>query len=187
MKRTFIGFNIDNDHSVLRLFLDLKMNLKEEQLKWIEPDNLHLTLRFLGDTNDSQLSEIVKSMKILIPHYKYFLLKITGLGIFGTSRLPKILWAGVKMPDSIKDMVVKIEEIVCNAGFKPEKRAYTPHLTLCRLKSIPDSSRLENLLIKYKQTLFIEQEIRQITFYESILHPSGPVYKPLHIFPLSGT
>ena len=185
MKRTFIGFKVDNNPSISRLFIDLKKNFKEGQLKWIDPDNLHLTLRFLGNTNDSQLPEIIKSMQQLVREYNNFTLKISGLGFFGTSRFPKILWAGVNMPDDIIEMVARIEDIVCNAGFSPETRPYSPHLTLCRIKTLKDSTGLGNLIDKYRQTLFIEQEIKEIILYESILNSSGSVYKQLQIFPLS--
>jgi RNA 2',3'-cyclic 3'-phosphodiesterase len=125
MKRTFIGLKIEPNPALSRLLSDLKKNLNGEHLRWIDPDNLHLTLRFLGNTEDAQLIDICNALDLLIPQYNQFNLDIEGLGIFGKRSLPKILWAGVKMPQNVYNLVTNIEDIVCGAGFVEETKPYS--------------------------------------------------------------
>lgn len=185
MKRTFIGLKIDSNPALSRLLSDLKKNLSGEQLRWIDPDNLHLTLRFLGNTEDAQLNDIYNALDLLIPQYDQFNLDIEGLGIFGKRSLPKILWAGVEMPQNVYNLATKIEDIVCSAGFVEEIKPYFPHLTLCRIKALPDPSLLLNIVDQYKQIHFLTQKVSQIIFYESVLKSFGAVYVPLRIFDLN--
>jgi RNA 2',3'-cyclic 3'-phosphodiesterase len=185
MKRTFIGLKINSNPVLDRLLSDLKRDLSSENLRWIDPDNLHLTLRFLGDTEDAQLSSIYSELELLIPQYDHFNLDIEGLGLFGKQSAPKILWAGVKIPSKVYELVAGIEEIVCKAGFAAEIRPYSPHLTLCRIKSVSDPYHLAHLTGQYKQTHFLTQEISQVIMYESVLKSFGAVYVPLRIFNLN--
>lgn len=185
MKRTFIGLKIEPNQTLLHLFSDLKKKLNGEHLRWIDPDNLHLTLRFLGNTEDSQLTEINKALDNLIPRYSQFDLEIQGLGLFGKRSHPTILWAGVKAGENVYSLVENIEEIVCRAGFEEETRPYSPHLTLCRIKSLSHISDLTNMVDQYSQTHFHTQKINQIILYESVLKSFGAVYVPLRIFDLN--
>jgi len=185
MKRTFIGLKIEPNPALMQLFSDLKKNLGGEQLRWIDPQNLHLTLRFLGNTEDSQLDDISKALDILIPQYSQFNLEIEGLGIFGKHSLPKILWAGVKMPQNIYTLVANIEDIVCIAGFEQETKPYSPHLTLCRIKALKGAAHLLELVDQYKKTHFLTQNVKEIILYESVLRSFGAVYVPLRKFDLS--
>ncbi len=186
MKRTFIGLKIEVKPTLAKLFSDLKRNLNSENLRWTDPNNLHLTLRFLGTTEDSQLMNLYRELDQLIPRYGHFTLGINGLGLFGKSSAPKILWAGITMPESAYNLVGDIEELVCREGFEPEKRPYSPHLTLCRIKSIMNPSRLNDLVSHYKDTHFITQEISEIILFESVLKSFGAVYVPLRTFGLNG-
>jgi len=185
MKRTFIGLKIDADRALTHLLSDLKKNLAGEQLRWIDPDNLHLTLRFTGNTEDAQLVDIVKGLDELAPKYGQFDLDIEGIGLFGKQSAPKILWAGITMPPMVYNLVENIEEVVCSAGFARETRPFSPHLTLSRIKAITNSSRLISLVDHYKQTHFQRQKVDQIILYESILNSSGSVYVPIRVFDLN--
>jgi RNA 2',3'-cyclic 3'-phosphodiesterase len=185
MKRTFIGLKIDPDPVLSGLFSDLKKNLNSEQLRWVDPQNLHLTLRFLGNTEDSQLVNINNALDALIPQFEHFNLEIEGLGLFGKRNAPKILWAGVNIPQNIYDLVTKIEDIVCNAGFEEETKPYSPHLTLCRIRALSDTSLLLDTVNQYKQTHFLKQDVNQIVLYESVLKSFGAVYVPISIFDLN--
>ena len=185
MRRTFIGLRIEPNQAMFHLFSDLKKNLEGEQLRWIDPDNLHLTLRFPGNTEDAQLIDICNALDLLIPQYNQFNLDIKGLGIFGKRSLPKILWAGVKMPQNVCSLVENIEDIVCKAGFEAETKPYSPHLTLCRIKALSNPTHLADVINQYKQTHFLTQHVSQIILYESVLKSYGAVYMPLRIFDLN--
>jgi RNA 2',3'-cyclic 3'-phosphodiesterase len=185
MIRTFIGLKIDADRALTQLLSDFKKNLAGEQLRWIDPENLHLTLRFLGNTEDSQLADIVKGLDELIPKYDQFNLEIEGIGLFGKQSAPKILWAGIMMPQMVYNLVENIEEVVCIAGFAREERPFSPHLTLSRIKSITNTSRLISLVTQYKETHFQQQKVNQVILYESVLKSSGSVYVPIRIFNLN--
>ena len=139
MKRTFIGLKIESDTSILQLFNDLKRKLPYHQFHWIDPENLHLTLRFIGNTEESQIELINRELDSLLPQFNSFNLEIIGLGSFGSRNFPRILWAGIKMPKEIYQMVNSIEEIVCDAGFERETKPHSPHLTLCRINNLKET------------------------------------------------
>ncbi len=185
MRRTFIGIKIEPDPKIHQLYHELKSNLKYPQLRWIDADNLHLTIRFLGNTEENQIETIIKRLDILIPQYTKFNLEIIGLGIFGSRNFPRILWAGIEMPSNIQSLINGIEDIVCDNGFARETKIYSPHLTICRIKNLKETAGLLQYLDKYREIFFKRQEVREINLYESILKSSGSVYQVIHTFLLS--
>jgi RNA 2',3'-cyclic 3'-phosphodiesterase len=183
-KRTFIAIDIQPDLKLTGLVNKLKNDFSGEEVKWGDPGNMHLTLRFLGNTTDSQLLQISKELEILATDFPCFDLKIKGLGLFVKNGNPQVLWAGVELPEFISTMVAKIEEIVVNAGFEREQKKFKPHLTLCRIKSFQNKEKLKAKVGGEQGTLFSEQAVNEVTFYESILLPKGPEYRPIKSFNL---
>jgi 2'-5' RNA ligase len=184
MKRTFIGFKIESDSIIIRLFEDLKKNLSHSQLSWVDPKNLHLTLRFLGNTEESQIKAINQKLDHLISRISPFELEIKGLGFFGNRSYPRVIWAGILMPEAIFNLVKEIENVLEEEGFEREMKAYSPHLTLARVKNLVERDAFSQMILKYKSTSFNKQTIREIIFYESILGRSGSVYQPIRTFEL---
>jgi 2'-5' RNA ligase len=183
-KRTFIAIDIHPDLKLTGLVNKYKNDFSGEAAKWVDPGNMHLTLRFLGNTTDDQISQISKELELMVSGFPCFNLKIKGLGLFIKNGNPNILWAGVELPEFAGTLVEKIEEIVVNAGFEREQKSFKPHLTLCRMKSFHNKEKLKVMVSGEHGTLFSEEAVKEIVFFESILLPNGPIYRPINSFDL---
>ena len=102
-------------------------------IRWVKPDNIHLTLKFLGDISLSDLEsiniELVREASIIKP----FFISFTHLGVFPNLKNPRIIWIGVKSPEILGLLQRSIERIVSRFGIESEKRSFSPHLTLGRI------------------------------------------------------
>lgn len=181
-KRTFIAINIQPGLKLTGLVNKLKNDFSGEAVKWVDPDNMHLTLRFLGNTTDNQISQISKELELIVKDFPCFDLRIKGLGLFIKNGNPNVLWAGVELPEIAGTLVEKIEEIAVNTGFEKEQKKFKPHLTLCRIKRFSQNEKLKAMVSGEHETLFSEETGKEIIFYESILQPNGPVYRPIKSF-----
>lgn len=182
MRRTFIGLKVEPDSRLLHLYYQWSGSFNNPHFHWINPDNLHLTLRFLGNTDDGQIATIIQQLEIFIPRFPIFDIEIQGIGVFGSRSFPEILWAGVKMPKTAFAINEDIENIVCDAGFERVTKPYSPHLTLCRIRNLKETADFNHLLNEYKDAFIMKQEIKEVNLYESILRSSGSVYTILHSF-----
>jgi 2'-5' RNA ligase len=176
---------VEPDSQILHLYHELQSTLNDSHFRWIDPDNLHLTFRFIGNTEESQINAIVGGLNLIIPTFSIFKIQVHGLGVFDSRSFPRVLWAGIKMPENAFVLVRKIETVVCDAGIERVTNPYSPHLTLCRIKNLTEKAGLFHFLDKYKDVFFAKQEITEINLYESILKSSGSVYTVLHSFSLN--
>ena len=128
MPRLFTGIEIPDD--VVWHLSMLRGGLQGAQ--WITPENYHLTLRFLGDVCERQAAQFADALTTL--HFESFDLELSGVGSFGGNK-PRAIWAALK-PCSALDLLQKVHERIARAiGAEPETRAFTPHITLARLRS----------------------------------------------------
>ncbi|HSR55521.1 MAG TPA: RNA 2',3'-cyclic phosphodiesterase [Alphaproteobacteria bacterium] len=101
--------------------------------RWIEPENMHLTLRFIGNVDDLAIEEVDEALsRVRSPAFD---LEIAGVGEFSRGRRPVMLWAGVNPDPDLMDLQRRIESAVVKGGFPPEGRRFTPHVTLARIKN----------------------------------------------------
>jgi 2'-5' RNA ligase len=178
-KRLFIGTFVKRE-----LFDEKYMDLHDEfsaacSGKWVEPSNLHFTYSFLGEVDENLVPDIKESLRDFLGHYKSELV-INGLGVFPNPRSPRVLHAEVYNPDKkVFDAQKNISDILKQFGFEPEDRKYTPHVTLCRIKTFRNPA-FNDLLDSYRNFNFGKMEGFDINIIESRLRPEGPVYLPLH-------
>lgn len=179
MKRTFIAIKIHPGKELLAMMHEMQRALKGESIKWSSEDNFHLTLAFIGDTQESQLGKIRSALSDYCSGTGDFEFDIKGTGVFRSMKDPKVIWAGIEINDKLGLLHSKVIESLALAGIEIEERAYRPHLTLGRIRSIKDKSILADLTEKYAGTVFQRVNSTEIILYESLLLPSGAVYKPL--------
>jgi RNA 2',3'-cyclic 3'-phosphodiesterase len=179
MKRLFIGIKIDPEEALLKMISNLKTRLKDERISWTASNNLHLTLLFLGDTEESLISDISFSLKEVCSRYKQFEITVSGAGVFRNFENPKILWTGVLPSDSLNSLAASVLRSIKMLRIKTDENAFNPHITLGRIKSISEPGDLKALLSPYKGVVFQKVPVTEIVLFESILHPSGPEYKPV--------
>lgn len=162
-------------------------------MRWTFGDNLHLTLRFLGDTSSAQREEIEKSLAALAGTFPPFRLAVQKLGAFPSLRKPNIVWLDFGGDlQVLGPLQARIEAAVQAVGFDPEDRPFAPHLTVARAQK----SAAPAALSRAGELLRVEAaqppppasffRVEQIHLIRSDLRPSGPVYRALAAFDLTG-
>ncbi|MFH0842305.1 MAG: RNA 2',3'-cyclic phosphodiesterase [Bacteroidota bacterium] len=185
MKRIFIALKINPGDSLIRMISTLRALLENERINWVDPANIHLTLAFLGDTDEEMIKIADLAVRQQCRGSGEFSFNLSGTGVFRNYRDPKVIWAGIEEYRNLARLNNLISTALSDAGFKLEERPFKPHITLGRIKFIKDSRVLESAVEKYSNTFFQEVAVNEVILFESILKPTGPVYKPLGRFLLA--
>ena len=150
-----------------------------EKLKWVDPGKLHVTLRFLGETDPGQLKGIMGMLEETVPTFISPEVRFMGLGLFRSVRDPRVLWIGMDTGPVLPDLKRLLDQQLVRAGFPAENRKFSAHLTLARITSIKDTELLGKLLNQYRNSFFQKNRMDEVVLYESILRPAGPEYRAL--------
>jgi 2'-5' RNA ligase len=180
--RTFIA--IDLGKSIRDRLISLQESLAEAgpDVKWVEPDNLHLTLLFLGEVDDRELPAVCRAVQEAVAERPAFEVSVEGAGCFPNPRRPRILWLGIgKGVQEVVAVHDALEEPLLDLGcYRREERKYTPHVTLGRLKGEGRSTdALSRALAKVQGYQAGEATVREIQVIASQLTPAGPNYSVL--------
>lgn len=184
MKRIFIAIKVDAENEILKMISVFKEGLRVDSIKWTNIDNIHITLVFLGDTQEDILDEIYPMLSEKCLGYGSFQLLLKGCGIFRNTSDPRIIWTGIQPSDRLTGLNASIITGLKGLKVRLEDRPYNPHLTIGRIKHINDPGMLESLVVNYKNSELQKVQVNEVILFESILHPSGPVYKALAKFSL---
>jgi 2'-5' RNA ligase len=178
--RCFIA--IDIDEKVRNALSDLQQQLREGSdakrgdINWVKPDNIHLTLKFLGEIKDEKVAEICNIVKAVTGRHKRFELDIESVGHFG-GRSPKVLWVGTgKGGENLLKLQEDIEKLLVLAGWPEETREFAGHLTLCRIRHPAAGVKLAQASVDYKDFKLGTIEADSVSVYQSQLKPTGPIY-----------
>jgi len=178
MKRVFVAVDISHEarRKVAAYIETLRNEFRQVRAGWEKPEKLHLTLKFLGETNETQSAELDKIVEKISGGISNFKLRIAETGVFPNARNARVLWIDVKDEAGnllkINDLLEAEAEKI---GFAKEKRKFVPHLTIGRVR---EPHRARDLANKHRQNKFepVEFEISEIVIYESKLLPTGSVY-----------
>lgn len=184
-KRTFIALPVLLSQSLKKQAELIKNELKGLNVKWTEFENMHLTLAFPGNTSSAQVKDIRARLADITNLYHPFSVRLKGLGAFKSIHNPQVLWTGVEAEETLELIYGSIQKMIEGMGFTVEKRSFKPHLTLGRVKSFSANHNLEEVFEKNQATVDETFQSSEIIFYESILMPPGPVYKPISIHKLT--
>jgi 2'-5' RNA ligase len=184
MRRTFIAIKIEPGNRLSQAYTKLQNELKNEKIKWVDGDNFHVTLFFLGDTSEEKISEVRQSLAGLAPAFQSFEITLYGMGVFKNMRKPRVLWAGIRDFEPLRKIKQSLDQKMSRLGFTPDEREFKPHLTLARIKWIEDKNKLEHLLLEYEQQEWQKAGISELIYFESKLQRSGPVYTPIEKYSL---
>jgi len=177
--RLFLGLEIPSE--LKRKLLAIKTPLPGA--RWLNPRQMHLTLVFLGSVPDQGLAELPQRLRRLA--MAPFQLRIQGLGRFGSSSYPKVLWAGLEPVEPLAQLHQTLIEQLAPLGLGDQTAAFKPHITLARFKG--RTRGLNALLEEYEDFKAGEFREDQVTLFESHLSPTGSSYEILHRIALVGT
>lgn len=153
-------------------------------VKWVSDENIHITLQFLGETEESLIPDIKDALyKILAPYYPFYI-KIADVGCFPSGRRPRVIWVGMEESQSMLNLYKDITGEMVKFGYKKDARGFTPHVTIGRVKSERNMGELLGRLEELKVTDFSGFEVRNVKLMKSELKPSGAIYHSLAEIPL---
>ena len=152
------------------------------RIKWSPAANLHITTKFIGEWPDARRAQIEEALRGL-PSRPPIPIAIRGLGFFPNARAPRVFWAGVEAPASLGELARETERALDGLGVAMEARAFSPHLTLARIKEPLPLDRLHHVIAALPSTEFGAFTADRFHLYQSALHPSGSVYTRLSEFP----
>jgi len=183
--RSFIAVNLNPEIKEYLASLQVSLNVPETKIKWVEKNNLHLTMKFLGDMSLEQTELIKSGLKGITSRYIPFIVKLSSnIGIFPTYRMPRIIWVGIKEGvNQLEELYNSIENDLSNKGFSREDKYFSGHITIGRVKFIRDKNNFIQIL-KRIEISNLSQEVKSIDLMGSKLTPNGPIYSLTAKFPL---
>ena len=182
MKRIFIAVKVEAEEALLKMISTFRSRLNGENIKWVNVDNIHVTLAFLGNTEDEQIENISKMLKIICDGFREFELIIKGSGVFKSLNDPRVIWTGIEPSEKFRLLNGLINNGLKEMGIRVEERPFRPHLTLGRIKYLKSGNALKELIEKFREAEIQRVPVFKVILYESVLLASGPVYKPIGIF-----
>lgn len=184
MIRAFIAVDLDDPviEKICHVVEILKSRITE--IRWLRKENLHLTLKFLGNIAESQVEPIAAALRHPLGLFSPCTISAKGLGVFPDFRRPKILWVGLT-GDQLVQLAAEIESALMPLGFTPENRVFTPHLTIARWRegSRP-AKNLRQEIDSLNDFEFGACAVRQIVLFQSVLKPEGASYSELRTIQL---
>ena len=183
--RSFIAVNLNPEIKEYLTSLQVSLNVPETKIKWVEKNNLHLTMKFLGDISSEQTESVKSILKEITSRYSPFIIKLSSdIGIFPTYQMPRIIWTGIKEgANQLHELYSSIETMLYKEGFPRENKGFSSHITIGRVKFIRDKTDFIQILKRIEVTNFT-QEVDGIDLMESKLTSSGPIYSITAKFPL---
>ena len=182
--RAFIAADLPPIPSLHALVRDLREASRD--LKVVSPDHLHLTLKFLGDTEEGLVPEIVSAIREAAAGVPPFVIRVRGTGAFPNLARPRVLWVGIEGGEPLGRMARTLNEGLANLGFEREARGWSPHVTLARVRGGRDMDRVKALLQTRVREAFAEVRIEDIRLKKSVLKPQGPEYSTVEAVRLEG-
>jgi 2'-5' RNA ligase len=182
--RTFIAIELPEE--IKKQIEKLQAPLKKTRafVSWVKPGNIHVTLKFLGEVPEEKTNEVFSATERAVGGTKRFSMSLKGTGGFPNLRRPRVIWIGTGSgEEELSCLAEKIEEEMEKIGFPKEKRKFSPHFTIGRVKS---SKNIEELAQQVESTEFETKtiEVNQVVVMRSQLHPAGAIYTPLKKLPL---
>ena len=150
------------------------LDLSGNEVRWVPPGQIHLTLKFLGEMRDNLITQVCDVVTQTAAEYEGFDLRIQGLGVFG--RPARVVWAGCEVPPELVEIQTRLENEFEKIGWDKEHRPFTGHLTICRVKSPAAGRRLAKAVEAYADECFGTVSVDQLVLYESQLSRTGPEY-----------
>ena len=176
--RCFIAIDIDDQlrKRIRKLQEDLRRqtNFSKSQAKWVRPELMHLTLKFLGDVRDDEITEVCGIVEEVVSQYTGFEIEFENVGVFGSPA--RVLWVGVRENEILLNLQSELERKLDGSGWPREKRKFAGHLTLCRIKNSTAGRKIGRLAEEYRGLNMGSVIVDSVCVYQSELTSNGPVY-----------
>lgn len=175
--RAFISADLPAIPPLVTLTEELRR--ASDSLRVVSPDHLHLTLKFLGDTEEGLVPELVGVIQDSCRGVGSFPIRVRGTGAFPSLSRMNVLWVGIEMAEPLARIANSLEAKLEPLGFPAERRPWTGHMTLARVKGARELDRVRAVLEAHRDEIFAEHRVDEIRLKKSVLTPQGPVYTTL--------
>jgi RNA 2',3'-cyclic 3'-phosphodiesterase len=181
--RLFIAIDLPEEvvSSLGRLIVQLQ---SAARIHWCTPESLHITTKFVGNWPDEQLDRLTGALGSLAPR-EPIPIDVRGLGFFPNPHNPRVFWAAVHAGPGLADLARETEAALERIGIAPEKRPFSPHLTLARVKEPVPLQALRQAIAALPSVEFGSFTADRFYLYQSTLRPTGSVYTKLSAYPFS--
>lgn len=182
--RAFIA--IELPANIIDALKKIQDELKDgsNKVAWVKPENIHLTIRFLGDIEAGKIDGIAGLLEDAAAKNRSFDISVKGAGAFPKMDNPRVLWAGIEDSKNLLPLYSNLEEGLEPLGLKKEERPFKPHLTLGRVKFLNDKKIFRKHIEKYKDITLGQFTAEGICLFQSRLTPNGAVYVKLKEYKL---
>ena len=190
--RAFIAIELPQNikDAIERQTVRLRQTLGNDLVRWVPAQNMHVTLKFLGDIAASHVEFLKQMIARESESHQQFDLQIGGLGSYPTSKRPRVLWVGLHAPADLASLQKSIEAGACRLGYEQEERPFSPHLTLGRVRqnlSPADLPKIRSALDNIQLGNIGTARVDSVHLIRSDLQPSGSIYTNLFSAPLTKT
>lgn len=182
--RAFIAIDLpDQIHQCLDKVADeLQARLEEVPVRWVPANNIHLTLKFLGDVSTKNLEVLKNLLETEVSTHESFEISVGGLGAYPKVRRPRVIWAGIEGPPELFQLQNAIEALSTRLGYTPDRRKFSAHLTLGRVSRNAQPGEVKqvgNVLKSYSVGFLGVARVNEVHLFRSDLKPTGAVYTKL--------
>jgi len=185
--RVFTGIKITS--SIMEKLKEVPSSLQEyrNKIRTVRPENLHITLKFLGNITQDMYSKFSEILKNSITNFSPFEVAIEGIGFFPSKSRAKIIWVGIKENILLENLYKIVENSAEKINILPDDKKFHGHITVGRIKTDIHPNIINAIEEKFKERNWGDMRVENITIFESILHSDGPEYKELKNMTLGGT
>ncbi len=189
MLRSFIAVEVPAEiqKTISQSLAPLQQSLPKPLIRWVAPQNVHLTLKFLGDVSPINLERLAEAIRIEAEAHQAFSMSVGGIGAFPNSRRPRVIWIGLEAPAALAALQRGVEAASASLGYVAENRPFSPHLTVGRVGqsiSVADLHKIHTALDGMEVGELGQVQVEAIHIFKSDLHPGGSVYTPLYVLPI---
>jgi len=184
MKRLFAAIQIVPDERFLSIYSELKYQLRNEKIRWVELSNMHITLKFFGETPIEKIGLINEVFKKIASNHKQLELQLKKTGIFGSRYKPRVIWFGIGKNEYLNSLVQALLTDLEEVGFSCDRQNFVPHLSLGRMKGVKNKVAFQQAIDSVRDVLVQELKVRSFTLFESKLRPKGVVYNAIEVYKL---
>jgi 2'-5' RNA ligase len=181
--RTFVAIKLPEELKERLANLQIELSKTQADVRWVLPANIHLTLKFLGYIEASLVPTLEHEYGLIARDLTPFGLEFYGTGTFPQKGAPRVIWIGCSGELSrLKQLAAQLDEVSKGLQIPTQDQPFTPHITLGRVKSPRNISRLKEVLDHFKQTSWGQARVDSFCLFKSQLRPEGPIYTCLKTF-----
>ncbi len=181
--RAFLAIDVDEDLKAKMYRIIKKFKQIDANIKYVDLENLHLTLKFFGDIDTEGLDVLSSKIEGVVSNFDKFTIKVKGCGAFPNNDRIKVIWLGIEDDERVRQLHDELDKEFVALGFDKDKK-FSSHLTIGRMKSGKGKNEVKSTIEEFSEVEIGEMDVDRIILKKSTLTPQGPIYEDLEIFEL---